>query len=150
MRKLILLAVLPLVRVSGWAQAGCEISNTGADSGFATISATEGMGYSAPGGIGAVGFRIPVACATQNVAYHVWRVDTSPATTPTTYDIGLYCVSGDCMAGGYGGEPSLPTGPIYGSWFTNNLIPTTLTGVKVTGTQNNLSLNGSFLFPGLY
>ena len=147
MRKLILLAVLLLVRVSGWAQAGCEISNTGADSGFATVSATEGMGYSAPGGIGAVGLRIPVACTTQNVAYHVWRVDTSPATTPTTYDIGLYCVSGDCMAGGYGGELYLHTGPIYGSWFTNNLIPATLTGVTVTGSQNALSLNGSFLLP---
>ncbi len=105
------------------------------------------MGYSAPGGIGAVGFRIPVACVTQNVAYHVWRVDTSPSSAPTTYDIGLYCVSGDCLAGGHGGELYLHTGPIFGSWFTNNLIPATVTGVTVTGTQNALTLRGSFLLP---
>lgn len=147
MRKLTLLMVLLMLRASGWAQAGCEISNTGADSGIATISATENMGYSAPGGIGAVGFRIRIACVTQNVGYHVWRVDTSPASAPTTYDIGLYCVSGDCMAGGYSGELYLHTGPIYGSWFTNNLIPNTITGVTVTGSQSALTLKGSFLLP---
>ncbi len=147
MRKLTLLAVLLLFPVSAWAQAACEISNTGADSGIATISATESMGYSAPGGIGAVGLRIPVACITQNVAYHVWRVDTSPASAPTTYDIGLYCVSGDCTAGGSGGELYLHTGPVYGSWFTNNLIPAAVAGVTASGTQDTLTLSGSFLLP---
>jgi len=148
MRKLTLLTVLLLLlRISGWAQASCEMSNTGADSGIATINATENMGYSAPGGIGAVGFRIPIACVTQNVAYHVWRVDTSPATAPTTYDIGLYCVSGDCMAGGSGGKLYLHTGPIFGSWFTNNLIPATVTGVTVTGSLSTLTLTGHFLLP---
>lgn len=147
MRKLTLLAVLLLLRASGWAQAACEMSNTGADTGTATISTTEGMGYSAPGGIGAVGFRIPVACVTQNVAYHVWRVDTSSSSAPTTYDIGLYCVSGDCGAGGHGGELYLHTGPIFGSWFTNNLIPATVTGINVTATQNTLTLRENFLLP---
>ncbi len=147
MRRFTLFGVLLLASASGWAQTGCEISNTGADSGIATISATENMGYSAPGGVGAVGFRIPVACITGSVGYHVWRVDTSPSSAPTTYDIGLYCVSGDCAAGGYGGELYVHTGPIYGSWFTNNLIPANVTGVAVTGSQNTLTLNGSFLLP---
>ena len=31
MRKVTLLLVLLLLRAAGWAQAGCEISNTGAD-----------------------------------------------------------------------------------------------------------------------
>jgi len=147
MQKLFWLAALLLLRVPGWAQAACEMSNTGADSGIATISATEGMGYSAAGGVGAVGFRIALACVTQSVAYHVWRVDTSPSAAPTTYDIGLYCVSGDCLVGGYGGQLYLHTGPIFGSWFTNNLVPATVTGVSVTGSQNALTLKGSFLLP---
>jgi hypothetical protein len=148
MRTLIILfGVLLLFSAPGWAQTGCEISNTGADSGIATISATENMGYSAPGGVGAVGFRIPVACITGSVGYHVWRVDTSPSSTPTTYDIGLYCVSGDCAASGHGGELYVHTEPIYGSWFTNNLIPANVTSVAVTGSQNTLTLKGSFLLP---
>jgi len=147
MRKVILLAVVFLLRVSAQSQAACELSNTGADTGIATISASENMGYSAPGGIGAVGFRIPTACITQSVGYHVWRVDTSPADAPTTYDIGIYCVSGDCAAGHHLGELYVHTGPIYGSWFTNNLSPATVTGVTVTGTQNTLTLTGSFLLP---
>ncbi len=84
MRRFTLFGVLLLASASGWAQTGCEISNTGADSGIATISATENMGYSAPGGVGAVGFRIPVACITGSVGYHVGRVDTSPSSAPTT------------------------------------------------------------------
>lgn len=147
MRRLILFAGLLLFPASVWAQTGCEISNTGADSGIATISATQGMGYSAPGGIGAVGFRIPVACITGSVGYHVWRIDTSPSSAPTTYDIGLYCVSGDCATGGYGGELYVHTGPIYGNWFTNHMIPANVTGVAVTGSQDTLTLTGSFLLP---
>ncbi len=147
MRRLALLAALLLLRASGWAQAGCEISNTGADSGIATISATQNMGYSAPGGVGAVGFRIPVACITGSVSYHVWRVDTSPSSAPTIYDIGLYCVSGDCATGSYGGALYVHTGPIPGSWFTNNRTPATVTGVTVTGSTTTLTLAGSFLLP---
>ncbi len=147
MRKLTLFAALLLLRASGWAQAGCEISNTGADSGIATVSATQNMGYSAPGGVGAVGFRIPVACTTQSVGYHVWRVDTSPSSAPTTYDIGLYCVSGQCATKGYAGALYVHTGPIPGSWFTNNRIPATVTGVTVTGSATTLTLAGSFLLP---
>jgi hypothetical protein len=147
MRRLALLAALLLFRASGWAEAGCEISNTGADSGIATVSATQNMGYSAPGGVGAVGFRIPVACITGSVGYHVWRVDTSPSSAPTTYDIGLYCVSGQCATGGYGGALYVHTGPIPGSWFTNNRIPASVTGVTVTGSATTLTLAGSFLLP---
>ncbi len=147
MRKLALLAALLSFVVPGWAQVGCEISNTGADTGIATISATQNMGYSAPGGVGAVGFRIPVACITGSVGYHVWRVDTSPSSAPATYDIGLYCVSGDCATGGYGGALYIHTGPIYGSWFTNNRPAKTVTGVTVTGSTTTLTLAGSFLLP---
>jgi len=147
MRKLLLLVVVLLLTTSMWSQPGCELSNTGADSGIATISATENMGYSAPGGIGAVGFRIPVACIAQSVGYHVWRVDTSPSNAPTTYDVGLYCVSGDCAQGGRGGQLYVHTGPIYGSWFTNNLVPAIVTGVTVTGTRDSLTLTGTFLLP---
>lgn len=147
MRRLILLAALLVLRASGWAQTGCEISNTGADSGIATISATQNMGYSAPGGIGAVGFRIPVACVTRSVSYHVLRVDTSPSSAPTTYDIGLYCVSGDCVKGSYGGDLYVHTGPIPGSWFTNNRTATTVSGVTVIGSKTALTLNGAFYLP---
>ena len=147
MRKVTLLLVLLLLRAAGWAQAGCEISNTGADTGIATVSATQNRGYSAPGGIGAVGFRIPVACTTGSVGYHVWRVDTSSSAEPTTYDIGLYCVSGDCATGNYGGDLYVHTGPIPGSWFTNNRTATRLTGVSVTGSETVLTLSGSFLLP---
>jgi hypothetical protein len=147
MNKLASFAALLLFAAPGWAQAGCEISNTGADSGIATISATQNMGYSAPGGVGAVGFRIPVACVTGSVSYHVWRVDTSPSSAPTTYDIGLYCVSGDCATGGYGGDLYVHTGPIYGTWFTNNRTVKTVTGVTVTGSATTLTLAGTFLLP---
>lgn len=147
MHKFALLAALLLLPASGWAQAGCEISNTGADSGIATVSATQNMGYSAPGGVGAVGFRIPVACITGSVGYHVWRVDTSPSSAPATYDIGLYCVSGDCATGSYSGALYAHTGPIPGSWFTNNRTPATVTGVTVTGSATTLTLTGSFLLP---
>ncbi len=105
------------------------------------------MGYSAPGGIGAVGFRIAVACVTGNVGYHVWRVDSSPSSAPTTYDVGLYCVSGQCATGGHGGALYVHTGPVPGSWFTNNRTPATVTGVTVTGSETTLTLTGSFLLP---
>ncbi len=147
MRKLSLLAALLLLRAVASAQAGCELSNTGADTGIATVSATQNMGYSAPGGIGAVGFRIPVACVTQNVAYHVWRVDTSPSSAPTTYDIGLYCVSGQCAKGHADGALYLHTGPIFGRWFTNSRTPASVTPVTVTGAATTLTLTGSFFLP---
>ncbi len=147
MRKVVLITVLLSLRAAGWAQAGCEISNTGADTGIATVSATENMGYSAPGGVGAVGFRIPVACITGSIGYHVWRVDTSSSSAPATYDIGLYCVSGDCATGNYGGDLYVHTGPIPGSWFTNNRISTTVTGVSVTGSATTLTVTGFFLLP---
>jgi hypothetical protein len=147
MSKLVFLAALLLLQASAWAQAGCEISNTGADTGIATVSATQNLGYSAPGGVGAVGFRIPVACVTQNVGYHVWRVDTSPSSAPTTYDIGLYCVSGQCAAGGPGGTLYLHTGPIFGRWFTNNRTLASITPVTVTGSATTLTLTGSFFLP---
>ena len=147
MRKVVLLTLLLLLQGAAWAQAGCEISNTGADTGIATVSATQNMGYSAPGGVGAVGFRIPVACVTGSVGYHVWRVDTSSSGDPTTYDIGLYCVSGDCATGNYSGDLYVHTGPIPGNWFTNNRTATTVTGVSVTGSETTLTLTGSFLLP---
>ena len=146
MLKLSVLAMLFLFSVPGWAQVGCEISNTGADTGIATISATTGKGYSAPGGVGAVGFRIPVSCKATNVAYHVWQVDTSTSTSPTTYDIGLYCVSGDCATGGHGGALYLHTGPNFGSWFTNNRLVATYSGVTVTAIDGtHIKLTGTFL-----
>lgn len=146
MCKLILLSSLLWLVASCRAQTGCEISNTGADTGIATISATQNMGYSAPGGIGAVGFRIPVSCVTGSVSYHVWRVDTSPSNAPTTYDIGLYCVSGDCAVKGYG-VLYVHTGPIYGNWFTNSRTVKTVTGVTVSGSTTALTLTGSFQLP---
>jgi len=148
-RLVSLAALLLLLAGSCWAQVGCEISNTGADAGIATISATTGKGYSAPGGVGAVGFRIPVSCIATNVAYHVWRVDTSTSTSPTTYDIGLYCVSGDCATGGHAGALYLHTGPVYGSWFTNNRVVPPPYTVSVSGNSgtSTLTLTGSFLLP---
>ena len=147
MRKVALLAALVLLPAFGWSQAHCEISNTGADTGVATVSATQSAGYSAPGGIGAVGFRIPVACLTGSVGYHVWRVDTSPSSAPTNYDIGLYCVSGNCATSGHGGALYVHTGPMPGSWFTNNRTPATVRAVTVTGSATTLTLTGSFLLP---
>ena len=150
MRKVTLLLVLLLLRAAGWAQAGCEISNTGADTGHRHRQCcTQNRGYSASRREwGAVGFRIPVACTTGSVGYHVWRVDTSSSAEPTTYDIGLYCVSGDCATGNYGGDLYVHTGPIPGSWFTNKLrTATRLTGVSVTGSETVLTLSGSFLLP---
>ena len=143
----LVVAVLLLLSASGWGQSGCELSNTGADGGIATISATLNQGYSAPGGVGAVGFRIPVSCNTGSVGYHVWRADTSPSSAPTTYDIGLYCVSGDCATGDHSGALYVHTGSIYGSWFTNNRVAATVTGVTAIGSQNTLTLSGSFNLP---
>jgi hypothetical protein len=141
--RLSAVAALFWLTPSAWAQTGCEISNTGADSGIATISATPNMGYSAPGGVGAVGFRIPTPCITTNVSYHVWRVDTSASSAPTTYDIGLYCVSGDCATGSYSGALYVHTGPIYGSWFTNSRIAATVKGAKASGFGKTITVSGS-------
>ena len=142
MRRLIALMALLWLASLGWAQTGCEISNTGADSGIATISTTQNMGYSAPGGIGAVGFRIPVACVTGSVSYHVWRIDTNPSSAPTTYDIGLYCVSGDCATGGHGGALYVHTGAIYGSWFTNSRVAAKPAGLKASGSGKTVTITG--------
>lgn len=144
--KMALIAIFLFSGFPVWAQTGCEISNVGADSGIATISATPNMGYSAPGGVGAVGFRIPVACVSGSVAFHVWRLDTSPSNAPTTYDIGLYCVSGDC-ANGSSGALYVHTGPIYGSWFTNSRTVKTVAGVSISGTATTLTLTGTFYLP---
>lgn len=146
MRKLTLIAFFMFSVSQAWAQTGCELSNVGADSGVATISATPNMGYSTPGGVGAVGFRVPVACISGSVAFHVWRIDTSPSNAPTTYDIGLYCVSGDC-ANGSSGVLYVHTGPIYGSWFTNSRIAKSVLGVTISGTATTLTLTGTFSLP---
>ena len=142
MRRLTALTAFLWLASFSWSQTGCEISNTGADSGIATISATQNMGYSAPGGVGAVGFRIPVACVTGSVSYHVWRVDTNPSSAPTTYDIGLYCVSGDCATGGHSGALYVHTGAIYGSWFTNSRVATKPAGLKASGSGKTVTITG--------
>jgi hypothetical protein len=149
MRTIASLAIVLLVIGSGLAHGipGCEISNTGSDQGIATISATTSKGYSAPGGVGAVGFRIPVECSSGSVGYHVWRVDPSVSSSPTTYDIGLYCVSGDCATGGFGNALYVHTGKTYGRWFTNNRVAATVSNITVSGNGSILTITGSFLLP---
>lgn len=141
------LIVTMMLCASAFAQVNCETSNTGAHSGVASVNAATSLGYSAPGGIGAVGFRIRVPCITADVGFAVLTVDTSASSSPNTYDIALYCVAGDCTTGGNANKMWLHTGPIAGRNFTNNRTVATITGVGAVGAGGILTLTGSFFLP---
>lgn len=144
-----LIFILALLSLPAFAQVACELSNTGASSGTASVNAATGQGFSAPGGIGAVGFRIRVSCITQDVGFSVMTVDSSASSSPNTYDVGLYCVSGDCTSGGNTNKMYVHTGPIAGRNFTNNRTVATITGVAASGAGSVLTLTkaSGFLLP---
>lgn len=134
---------------SAWAQVNCEFSNTGAHSGTASVNAATGQGFSAPGGIGAVGFRVRIPCIATYVSFAVLTVDSSASSAPNTYDIGIYCVKGDCESGGNTNKLWFHTGPIAGRNFTNNRLVTTVTGVgaSISGGVLSLTKASGFLLP---
>lgn len=133
--KKVLLAIVVLC-CSAFAQVGCEFRNVGTDSGIASLNAQPSLGFSVGGGgVGAAGFRLRSSCRLTNIDVHVWNVDSSSSAAPNTYDLGLYCVSGDCALPGTTNANKLYAhiGPIYGRWFTNNRATSvTYTGVTVT------------------